>query len=110
MSVVAAIGAPAALAADDGEQVGFANPASGRWILGGTEDFFFGVKNDIPFLGDWDGNGTDTPGLYRAKSGFAYVRNTRDTGVADASWFMGNPGDIPIVGDWDGDGKDSFGV
>ena len=102
--------ATTALAADEGEHVGVANAASGRWILGGNEDFFFGVKNDVAFLGDWDGNGTDTPGLYRPTSGFAYVRNTRDTGVADASWFIGNPGDIPIVGDWDGDGKDSFGV
>jgi|GEM_PF-2090406 len=110
MTTVVVTGDSAANAADQGEQVGFMNPASGRWILGGREDFFFGVKNDIPFLGDWDGNGTDTPGLYRSTSGFAYVRNTRDTGVADESWFMGNPGDIPIVGDWDGDGKDSFGV
>ncbi len=109
MSVIVATG-NAAPAAEGGDQVGFANSKSGRWVLGGSEDFFFGVKNDIPFLGDWDGNGTDTPGLYRPTSGFAYIRNTRDTGAADASWFMGNPGDIPIVGDWDGDGRDSFGV
>ena len=92
------------------DEVGFVNPASGRWVLGGGEDFFFGVPGDIPFLGDWNGDGADTPGLYRPSSGFAYIRNSRDTGEADHSWFMGVPGDVPIVGDWDGDGIDTFSV
>lgn len=92
------------------DEVGFVNPSSGRWILGGGEDFFFGVPGDIPFLGDWNGDGADTPGLYRPSSGFAYIRNSRDTGEADQSWFMGIAGDIPVVGDWDGDGIDTFSV
>lgn len=79
-------------------------------MLGADEGFFFGVPGDIPFLGDWDGDGVDTPGLYRPGNGFAYVTNRRTTGVADESWFMGIPGDIPLVGDWDGDGIDTFSV
>ncbi|NIP96306.1 MAG: hypothetical protein GWO24_23885, partial [Akkermansiaceae bacterium] len=84
--------------------------ANGLWTVPGVEPFFFGVAGDIPFLGDFDGNGVRTPGLYRPTSGLAYIRNTLDTGVADLSWFMGNPGDQPLVGDWDGDGIDSFGI
>jgi hypothetical protein len=101
---------PAAAGAAETEEVGFVDPATGQWSLGPDERFFFGVPGDIPFLGDWDGDGTDTPGLYRPTNGFAYLINRRETGVADHSWFMGIPGDIPLVGDWDGDGTDTFSV
>lgn len=82
----------------------------GQWFLPGMEPFWFGVPGDIPFLGDWDGDGDKTPGLYRPSTGYAYVRNTNDTGMADVEWYIGIPGDRPMVGDWDGDGADSFGV
>ncbi len=83
---------------------------SGLWRVEGYEPYYFGVADDVPFLGDWDGDGVKTPGLYRPADGYAYIRNSNDTGVADASFFMGMEGDIPIVGDWDGDGTDTFGV
>ena len=84
---------------------------NGQWLVPGADaPFFFGDPGDVPFLGDWDGDGIKTPGLYRPSTGFAYVRDSNDFGVADRDWFMGNPGDIPIVGDWDGDGVDTFGV
>ncbi len=86
------------------------DPASGLWTVGEAEPFYFGVPADTPFLGDWDGDGVATPGLYRPSDGIAYVRDSLDTGFADRQWFMGNPGDIPLAGDWDGDGVDSFGV
>jgi hypothetical protein len=82
----------------------------GLWQLEGSPSFFFGTPGDIPFLGDWDGDGIKTPGLYRPSSGFAYLRNSNDTGFADVSFYMGVKGDIPIVGDWEGDGIDTFGV
>ena len=84
--------------------------SNGMWTVPGAELFFFGDPDDIPFLGDFDGNGVRTPGLYRPSTGLAYIRNTLDTGVADISWFMGVPTDQPLVGDFDGDGTDSFGV
>ncbi|MDH3539067.1 MAG: CHRD domain-containing protein [Acidimicrobiia bacterium] len=101
---------PAAAGADPPDEIGFVDPATGFWQLGADESFYFGVPGDIPFLGDWDGDGVDTPGLYRPTEGYAYIINRREIGFADASWFMGNPGDIPIVGDWDGDGDDTFSV
>ncbi|NNL97196.1 MAG: hypothetical protein HKO63_03230 [Acidimicrobiia bacterium] len=84
--------------------------SGGLWTVPGAEPFFFGAPGDIPFLGDFNGDGMRTPGLYRPSTGFAYIRNTLDTGFADLEWFMGIPGDMPLVGDWDGDGVDSFGV
>ncbi|MBT8200673.1 MAG: CHRD domain-containing protein [Acidimicrobiia bacterium] len=82
----------------------------GLWTLPGYDPFYFGNPGDIPFVGDWDGDGVKTPGLYRPASGFAYTRNSNDTGVADNSFYLGVGGDIPLVGDWDGDGVDTFGV
>lgn len=83
---------------------------NGRWELPGSPAFYFGVSGDIPFLGDWDGDGTKTPGLYRRSTGLAYVRNSNTTGPADHSFYLGIPGDIPLVGDWNGDGRDTFAV
>lgn len=93
-----------------GAAVSLVDPTTGQWMLDGAKPFYFGVPGDVPFLGDWNGDGIETPGLYRASTGFAYIRNSNTFGVADVSWFMGIPGDIPLVGDWDGDNKDSFGV
>lgn len=84
--------------------------AGGQWFIPGLAPFWFGVPGDIPFLGDWNGDGQTTPGLYRPSTGYAYIRNSNDTGMADVEWYMGIPGDAPLVGDWDGDGIDTFGV
>jgi hypothetical protein len=84
--------------------------ADGLWYLDGFEPFHFGTRGDIPFLGDWDGDGLKTAGLYRPSTGEAFIRNTNDTGVADASFVLGAAGARALVGDWNGDGIDSFGV
>ncbi|MCI0544706.1 MAG: PQQ-dependent sugar dehydrogenase, partial [Actinobacteria bacterium] len=70
----------------------------------------YGNPGDLPFMGDWDCDGVDTPGLYRQSDGFVYLRDSNTTGVADISFFFGNPGDIPLVGDFDGDGCDTVSV
>ena len=68
------------------------------------------TDNDIPFMGDWDCNGTETPGLYRQSDGFAYIRNSNTFGVADVTFFMGNPSDIPLAGDFNGNGCDTVSI
>jgi hypothetical protein len=70
--------------------------------------FVFGMPGDLPISGDWDGNGTDTIGIYR--NGIFYLRNSDDSGNANISFSFGVPGDQPIAGDWNGDGKDTIGV
>ena len=72
--------------------------------------FFYGNPGDFGFMGDWDCDGIDTPGLYRQSDGYAYLRNSNTQGVADVSFFFGNPGDIPIAGDFDGDGCDTLSI
>ena len=70
-------------------------------------DFYYGVPGDIAFSGDWNCDGTRTPGLYRQSDGFVYLRNSNTQGIADITFYFGNPGDIPIAGDFNGDGCDT---
>lgn len=74
----------------------------------------FGIVGDIPFAGDWDGDGLDEIGVYRPTSKLFLVDvtgNGRWERSEDwSSLPFGGFGDVPIVGDWDGDGIDSIGV
>jgi len=96
------------------ELVGLVDPSTGTWHLRGADgsitSFFYGNPGDHPFVGDWDCDGTDTPGLYRQSDGFAYLRNSNSQGNADIRFFFGNPGDIPMSGDFDGDGCDTVSI
>jgi hypothetical protein len=79
--------------------------------LGAAEtSFFYGNPGDVPFVGDWNGDGVDTPGLRRPSDGFVYLRNSNTQGVADGSFFYGDTGDVPFAGDWNGDDIDTMGL
>lgn len=90
------------------DAVGLVDPATGLWRLrtatGDVATFYYGDPGDTPFVGDWDCDGVDTPGLYRRSDGYVYLRNTNTQGPADISFFFGDPGDLPLAGDFDGDG------
>ncbi|MEZ5175701.1 MAG: M15 family metallopeptidase [Acidimicrobiia bacterium] len=73
-------------------------------------EFYYGKPGDSPFMGDWDNDGIDTPGLYRRSDGFVYLRQTNTQGIADIQFFFGDPGDQPLVGDFDGDGYDTVSI
>ena len=68
----------------------------------------YGLPGDYPVVGDWDGNGTVTIGIYR--HGSFYLRNSNTIGFADMTFPFGQPGDQPVAGDWNGDGVDTIGV
>ncbi len=92
------------------DDVGVVDPRTGIWRLrrpGGAAAFYYGNPGDRPFVGDWDCDGVDTPGLYRPTDGFVYLRNSNTPGLADVEFFFGNPGDVPLAGDFDGDGCDT---
>ena len=56
--------------------------------LGAAEfSYLFGVVGDKPFVGDFNGNGTDTVGLHRESTGLVYYRNTNTQGVADVDFI-----------------------
>ena len=68
----------------------------------------YGLAGDYPVVGDWDGNGTTTIGIYR--NGSFYLRNSNTIGFAELVFPFGLPGDQPVAGDWDGNGTDTIGV
>ena len=96
------------------DRVGLVDPATGGWHLrgqgGAVASFFYGNPGDVPFMGDWNCDGIDTPGLFRTSDAFAYLRNSNTQGIADIRFFFGNPSDIPLAGDFDGDGCDSLSI
>jgi hypothetical protein len=98
-----------------GHTTGLVDPASGQWNLydesgSPTASFYFGNPGDYPYMGDWNCNGTETPGLYRQSDGYAYLRNSNTQGNAEIKFFFGDPGDVPIAGDFNGDGCDTLSI
>ncbi len=85
-------------------------------LQGGPADISFAYGGDnanlLPLVGDWDGDGNDTIGVYDAVTGAWFLRNSNDAGNADISFFygVGNNSETPIVGDWNGDGSDTVGL
>jgi hypothetical protein len=95
--------------------------SNGTWYLdmngngiweGCTTDlcFAYGAADDIPLMGDWNGDGIKTPGVYRPSTRKFYLRNSNTPGYADVALIYGIDGDLPIAGDWTGKGYDSIGV
>ncbi|MGM0619348.1 MAG: L,D-transpeptidase family protein [Actinomycetota bacterium] len=72
------------------------------------DDLRFGRADDLPLLGDWNGDGALTPGVRRSRE--FLLRNARSGGPADVTFIYGRADDQPIAGDWDGDGTDEIGV
>ncbi len=111
MAVIMSLAIPAA--AQEGS-VGIVDTSTGEWYLldraEETTRFFYGNPGDLPFVGDWDCDGDETPGLYRQSDGFVYLRNSNDQGIANVRFFFGNPGDVPLSGDFDGDGCDTVSI
>ncbi len=111
---VVAGAAPAATV--HGDRVGAYDPATSYWSLDGGGSFLYGNPADAPFMGDWNCDGIDTPGLHRpvdtaqGPAGKVYLRNSNSTGIADVEYFFGDPGDIAFAGDFNGNGCDSVGL
>jgi hypothetical protein len=74
--------------------------ADSRARLGGIDDHVLAC--------DWNGNGRDTPAMFR--NGRWIVSNQRDGGGTRVTIDFGTRGDIPVCGDWNGDGRDTIGV
>ncbi|MEE6280721.1 glycoside hydrolase family 97 catalytic domain-containing protein [Georgenia sunbinii] len=81
---------------------------SNTWRGSTDLSFMYGRWADEVFIGDWDGNGTDTIAVRRGND--FHVSNAQRGGDADVVLTYGRPGDVILVGDWDGDGKDTFAV
>ncbi|MBX3065178.1 MAG: right-handed parallel beta-helix repeat-containing protein [Anaerolineae bacterium] len=93
------------------------NAGAGLFVLSDSNSspqadhvFVLGNPSDTPLVGDWDGDGRDSVGVFRPTNGLIYIKNNLTTGFADYTMVLGNPGDVGIAGDWNNDGKDSPGV
>jgi hypothetical protein len=69
---------------------------------------FGGGQNDIPVLGDFDGNGTIDRAIYR--SGLWFIDFDWSGQAARICAFGGLAGDIPVAADVDGDGVADLGI
>ena len=63
--------------------------------------FTYGLAMDTAIVGDWDGDGIDTPAALRGTGPGVGVwwlpRNSNTTGMADGMFDDGLPGDLPLV-------------
>lgn len=97
--------------------------AAPRWLLrdalssgSAQNDFVFGGVRDVNFYtGDWDGNGSSTPGLIRGGAAVRQtwlLRNANSSGGANLQFQYGSltHQEGAIIGDWDGDGRDGIGL
>src|SRR5581483_1051318 len=107
------------------DEVGVFRPSTGQFLLRRSNCFIclpgmgsiiflnnFGQAGDLPVVGDWDGDGIDTVGVFR--NGTFLLTNSpninNSSPTVDITVTLGQAGDIPIVGYWNGDGIDTVGV
>jgi hypothetical protein len=97
---------------DKDPPVGGATPVS-EWRLsnefdGGSDAvFMYGDPDDVPVVGDWDGSGTSTSGVF--VDGTWYLTDVFG-GEPQREVAFGVAGDVPVAGDWNGDGIETPGV
>ena len=77
-----------------------------------TEALTFGPRNATALLGDWDGDGDQTPAVLDVVDGAWRwrLRNSFSAGGVDVQFSYGPRHCTPLVGDWDGDGDDTPGL
>jgi subtilisin len=95
---------------------------NGVWVIrrtannaGGAATLTFSinapVSNTWPVVGDWNGDGLDSAGVYDRSTGVFYLSNVNGFGALDYSLVLGNPNDLPIAGRWQQDAaNDGVGV
>jgi alpha-L-arabinofuranosidase len=92
--------------------------ADGRWNGESLDSVYtFGSSSDKPITGDWNGDGKDEIGIWRADGNVGkFYLDLDGNGKwnpgknADAFYTFGSSSDTPITGDWNGDGKDEVGI
>ncbi len=65
---------------------------------------FGGETSDLPVVGDWNGDGIDSLGVYRSNVG-QFILSDGNSGLVTENYrfTFGNPGDTPFVGHWTSD-------
>jgi len=90
--------------------------SSTSWAVGNalpptsSTTFAYGTKPPalVPIMGDWDKDGTRTPGIFQG--GVFKLSNTLPPGAPTINVTFGDPRGFPVVGDFTGDGYDDVAV
>lgn len=101
-------------------EFGFYNKSDYYWYIDRNNDgdfndsnekFYYGNPGDCPIVGDWDGNGSTTVGIFRPSSNLFHLTDkiSGNLTVDHEITNFGASGDTPIAGDWNGDGIDNIG-
>jgi len=72
--------------------------------------FMYGQPGDHAVVGDWNGDGIATVGVFRGGTWYLDEDGDGRWGSRDRVAFFGQAGDLPVVGDWNGDGITDLGV
>jgi endoglucanase len=60
-----------------------------------------GTGNNVyPVVGDWNGDGIDSIGLYDRSTGQLQLRDTNAAGAPDYTLTLGIANDLPLAGRW----------
>ncbi len=83
-------------------------PSTGKWVINfgsgsSPEVYYFGKTGDVPAAGDFNGDGSIDPAIFRPQSGLWAIRGL-------TRFFYGRSGDQPVRGDYQGTGTDQVGV
>jgi hypothetical protein len=65
--------------------------------------YFGGAVSDLPVVGDWNGDGVDSIGVYRSNTGFFFLSDSNTAPAVNYTVLFGNPGDTPFAGRWTAD-------
>jgi len=65
--------------------------------------YFGGDVSDLPVVGDWNGDGADTVGIYRSSTAFFFLSDSNTAPNVDYTVLFGNPDDTPFAGHWTND-------
>jgi hypothetical protein len=98
-----------ALDYDGDGKVDAVNPGNDRFFQ------YTATAGDIPVVGDWNGDGKTSTGVFRAGQ---WILDVDGDGAVDYKalgndkvfQYTATPGDKPLVGDWNGDGRTKTGI
>ncbi|MGC5615342.1 hypothetical protein [Georgenia sp. Z1491] len=103
------VGAPSAVAAGEGnDDFGEMYFLNDEWTGTANHEIPFSLPVEMVFMGDWDGNGTDT--FARQRGNVIDYVNILGPTEFDGWFTFGRTFDTLYTGDWDGNGTETFAV